>query len=72
MTKTFERFLRSFTDQELTAFVYERDQVRPPYWKAMQLALRIELDRRGLRLEDDAGASLSPTHADARARSVTA
>ena len=48
MTKTFERFLHAFTDEELIAFAQERGRVRPPYWKTMQLALRIEADRRGL------------------------
>ena len=53
MTKTFERFLRSFTDDELTLFAQERAAVHPPYWKVMRLALQIELGRRGLKLEDD-------------------
>ena len=48
MTKTFEQFLRSFSDDELLAFAQERSRVRPPYWKVMRLALRIEADRRGL------------------------
>ena len=37
MTKTFERFLRSFSDAELKAFAHTRAEVRPPYWRAMQL-----------------------------------
>ncbi len=53
MTKTFERFLRSFSDEELRVFAQERARVRPPYWQAMQLALPIEADRRSLRLEEE-------------------
>jgi|GEM_PF-6189563 len=53
MTKTFERFLRSFSDDELAAFAQERSRIRPPYWKVLQLALRIEATRRGLTLDDD-------------------
>ena len=52
MTKTFERFLRSFSDEELLAFARERVRVQPPYWKVMRLALSIEAGRRGLRLDD--------------------
>ena len=51
MTVTFERFLRSFDDDELRAFAHARGRVRPPYWKVMRLALQIEATRRGLRLE---------------------
>ena len=51
MTKTFERFLRSFSDEELEAFARDRSRLRPPYWRAMQVALRIERDRRGLATE---------------------
>lgn len=51
MTKTFERFLHAFTDEELIAFAQERGRVQPPYWRTMQLALRIEADRRGLHLD---------------------
>ena len=58
MTRTFERFLRSFNDEDLKAFAHERATLRPPYWQAMQLALRIEAGRRGLRLDDD---STGPT-----------
>jgi hypothetical protein len=53
MTQTFERFLRSFSDDELTAFVQERRRVNPPYWKLMQVALRIEASRRGLALDEE-------------------
>ena len=49
MTKTFERFLRSFSDEDLEVFARERGAVSPPYWRALRTALRIELDRRGLR-----------------------
>jgi hypothetical protein len=48
MTKTFERFLRSFSDEDLRAFTLERGKQRPPYWRTMQVALRIERDRRGM------------------------
>ena len=53
MTKTFERFLRSFSDEELARFAQERQRIRPPYWRFLQVALRIEADRRGLRYQDD-------------------
>lgn len=53
MTKTFERFLRSFSDDELVAFARDRTQAHPPYWKVMRVALAIEASRRGLRLEND-------------------
>ena len=53
MTKTFERFLRSFSDDELATFAQERERVQPPYWRFLRVALRIEADRRGLRLEED-------------------
>lgn len=63
MTKAFERFLRSFGDEELAAFARERAAAKPPYWRLMRLALRIEADRRGLslRLEDDETAVESST-----------
>ena len=51
MTKSFERFLRSFSDDELVAFAQDRRQAQPPYWKVMRLALRIEATRRGLALD---------------------
>ncbi len=61
MTKTFERFLHAFTDEELVAFARERSGVQPPYWKTMRLALRIEAERRGLALEGELGeAALVP------------
>ena len=53
MTQAFERFLRSFSDEELTAFAQERRRVNPPYWKLMQVALRIEASRRGLALDQE-------------------
>ena len=53
MTRAFERFLRSFSDEELTAFARDRAAVRPPYWRFMQLALQMESDRRGLRFDDE-------------------
>jgi len=53
MTKTFERFLRSFSDDDLVAFARDRGRARPPYWRVMRTALRIEASRRGLRLEGD-------------------
>ncbi len=71
MTKTFERFLRSFSDDELRAFARERAKVRPPYWRLMQLALRIELGRRGLRLEDELSAVVAHVDSEPPARSAT-
>ena len=53
MTKTFERFLRSLSDEELTAFARDRARVRPPYWRTLRIALRVESYRRGLRLDDE-------------------
>ena len=72
MTKTFERFLRSFSDEELVSFAQERSRVRPPYWRFLQVALRIESDRRGLIYESDVlGATALPTR-DHDARRGTA
>ncbi len=51
MTKSFERFLRSFSDEELTRFAHDRHEAQPPYWRMLRLALRVEVDRRGLWLE---------------------
>ena len=51
MTQAFERFLRSFSDEELLRFAQERSEARPPYWRTMRLALAIEAHRRGLTLE---------------------
>jgi hypothetical protein len=51
MTKAFERFLRSFSDDDLAAFAKEQVEKRPPYRRVMEVALRIELDRRDLRLD---------------------
>ena len=48
MTKTFERFLRSFSDEDLRRFAEQRGAARPPYWPTIRLALRIEMSRRGL------------------------
>ena len=72
MTRTFERFLRSFTDEELTAFAQERARIRPPCWRVMQLALRIESDRRGLRLEDERPELVASRPAAGDARTGTA
>lgn len=67
MTGTFERFLRAFSDDELAAFAQERAAVDPPYWRLMRMALRIEADRRGLRLDDlPASAAREPMAEDAR------
>ena len=71
VTKTFERFLRSFSDDELTAFARERGSVQPPYWKVMRLALRVEASRRGLRLDEDL-AEAATTTSGPRARTGTA
>lgn len=51
MTKSFERFLHAFSDDELVAFAQDRSLAQPPYWKVMRLALRIEATRRGLALD---------------------
>ena len=72
MTKTFERFLRSFTDEEFTAFAQDRARVRPPYWKVMQVALRIESDRRGLRFDDELLELVANQSATEEARTGTA
>lgn len=53
MTRAFERFLRSFSDDDLTAFAREQVAKRPPYRRLMEVALRIELARRDLRLDMD-------------------
>ncbi len=53
MTKTFERFLGSFSDEELVRFAVDRGTARPPYWRMMRLALQIEAGRRGLQLDTD-------------------
>lgn len=52
MTKSFERFLHSLSDEDLVAFARDRDDKRPPYWRVLQVALRIELGRRGLILDE--------------------
>lgn len=67
MTKTFTRFLRSFSDEELVAFAQDRSVVRPPYWKLMQVALRIELDRRHISPSDE---TLLPTESSERPAST--
>jgi hypothetical protein len=68
MTKTFERFLRSFSDEQLASFAQERGRIRPPYWRALQVALRIESDRRGLRYEADVPGSASGSSLEQEAR----
>jgi hypothetical protein len=70
MTRTFERFLRSFSDEDLEAFAQDRQEKRPPYWRAMRVALRIEFDRRGLRTGDDWNAP-APGPAGSTARRVS-
>jgi hypothetical protein len=72
MTRTFERFLRSFSDEELSAFARERSAVRPPYWKLMRVALRIETDRRGLRRDETPIEPLSVRPVGEEARRGTA
>ena len=72
MTSTFERFLRSFTDEELTTFAQERARVRPPYWNLMRTALRIESDRRGLSLDEVLPQASSGRPGTGEARSGTA
>jgi len=72
MTKTFERFLRSFSDEELAAFVRDRGRNRPPYWKVMRLALQVEAARRELRFDEDLVEILADTTSEPEARAGTA
>lgn len=72
MTKTFERFLRSFSDEELIAFAQDRSRVSPPYWKVMRLALRIEAGRRDLRFDEDIIEAIGEITAEPEARTGTA
>ena len=72
MTKTFERFLRSFSDEDLASFVRDRGRVRPPYWKAMRLALQVEAARRDLRFDQELDELLVETAEEPDARSGTA
>ena len=72
MTSTFERFLRSFTDEELTTFAQERARVRPPYWNLLRTALRIESDRRGLRPDEVLPEEASDRPNSGETRSVSA
>ena len=72
MTKTFERFLRSFTDEELAAFAQDRGRVRPPYWKAMRLALRVEATRRSLRLDEHLAEAVADTTSEPEPQTGTA
>ena len=67
MTRTFERFLRSFADDELVRFAHARAGANPPYWRVMQFALRVEADRRGIRLDHELFTTAVPTD-DAPAR----
>lgn len=68
MTRTFEHFLRSFSDEDLVAFSEERARAQPPYWRALAVALRVEAGRRGLHLDEDplrssaAGVEPPPPH----------
>ena len=61
MTRTFERFLRAFDDDELVLFARERAKARPPYWRALQIALRVEADRRGIRLDHESTSATVPS-----------
>lgn len=63
MIKTFDRFLQSLSDDDLKAFAFERSRLLPPYWRAMRMALRVELFRRGLLLDDDWGLALGERRA---------
>ena len=72
MTKTFERFLRSFSDDELMTFAQDRARVGPPYWKVMRLALRIEADRRGLGHDEKLAAAISGSAAGPTVRAGSA
>jgi hypothetical protein len=72
MTKTFERFLRSFSDEDLDAFARDRREKRPPYWRVMEVALRIELSRRGLALDEDVSGTPSKQGSTITRSGVTA
>jgi hypothetical protein len=72
MTKTFERFLRSFTDDELTAFAQDRGRARPPYWKLLRLALLVEADRRQLRFDGATAELIGETTPRPKTRTGTA
>ena len=72
MTKTFERFLRSFSDDELRAFAQDRGRVRPPYWKVLRLALRVEAARRDLRFDADLAEVLGDGASEPESRTGTA
>lgn len=72
MTKTFERFLRSFTDDQLIAFAQARSEAQPPYWRVLQFALRLEADRRGMALDPELTGATSDTSAEPRAHAGTA
>jgi hypothetical protein len=72
MTQACERFQRSFSDEELIAFVRDRAAASPPYWKLMRLALRIEAGRRGLHLVDEVLAQTEADEVDAGASVGTA
>jgi hypothetical protein len=72
MTKTFERFLRSFSDEELAAFAQDRGRVQPPYWKVMRLALQVEATRRELRLVQDVAEDMADTTSEPEPRTGTA
>ena len=71
MTKTFERFLRSFSDEELVRFAQERGVAKPPYWRTLRLALRVELSRRGLDSDEDLLGPEVPRDPGAPARTVS-
>ena len=72
MTKTFERFLRSFDDEELMQFARERGALRPPYWRVLRLALQIEIDRRGLHPDPEMVGPVVSSDPETPARSATA
>lgn len=69
MTKTFERFLRSLSDEDLLRFAEARRAVEPPYWRVMRLALAIETGRRGLEVDPQWLGPAAPGRT--RARTVT-
>ena len=72
MTKTFERFLRSFSDEELVAFAHDRGRVGPPYWRVMRLALQVEATRRDLRHDTDLAGVIDATPSEPEPRTETA
>lgn len=72
MSKTFERFLRSFSDEELILFAHERAVAQPPYWRMLHSALRLEMSKRGLDPEAERLGEVVSTALGSPADSVSA